>query len=532
MGTESIDEKYISGSSDDLTNVNPELLKGLDVTIGIAAGHANDDVMSPKEAQRIRRKLDWHLLPLLFFIYTLQNVDKGTIAASSILGLIKDNHLTTNEFNNLNSAFFIGYLIFQLPQNWALQRFPAGKWIACNLFLWSLFLGLMATCHNYGGLFTLRFLLGASEGCMITGIMTITSMFYTRTEIGERLGWIFQCNGVGVIVSGFLSFGVFHADPKKHPNQWQWLMITTSLITFVCFILFVLFFPDNPAKARFLTEDEKLKVVKRIQINQMGIETKQFKKKQFIEALTDVKCWLFALAAAIAVLQNGLSVQYALIIKSYGFTTLQTTLLNIPSGAVQIIGITSCGYMLRKFPNSRAWLSIFWWLPSLAGAFVQLFLPFSNRNGHLIAIYIINLGAAPCFVMMMSWVTSTNAGHTKKLTAHAMFLVGYALGQILCTQFWKKKYQPRDIVPWTITVVTYCVDIFLVLVIRYVLVTENKRRDALQAEAEASGKSLDEFNDLGYLDTVDATGKAVRVKVERGLMDVTDRENLAFRYVL
>jgi hypothetical protein len=31
-------------------------------------------------------------------------------------------------------------------------------------------------------------------------------------------------------------------------------------------------------------------------------------------------------------LQNGLGVQYSIVIQSFGFTTLQTTLLNIPSG--------------------------------------------------------------------------------------------------------------------------------------------------------------------------------------------------------
>lgn len=32
-------------------------------------------------------------------------------------------------------------------------------------------------------------------------------------------------------------------------------------------------------------------------------------------------------------IQSGIGVQYSLIIKDFGFTTLQTTLLNIPSGA-------------------------------------------------------------------------------------------------------------------------------------------------------------------------------------------------------
>jgi ACS family allantoate permease-like MFS transporter len=83
-------------------------------------------------------------------------------------------------------------------------------------------------------------------------LMLITGMFYTRVEIGERIGWCvfslslpspltngvafdrtFQCNGFAQIVSGFIAFGVYHANPKAHPNQWQWLMITIALMTFI-----------------------------------------------------------------------------------------------------------------------------------------------------------------------------------------------------------------------------------------------------------------------------------------------------------
>ena len=52
--------------------------------------------------------------------------------------------------------------------------------------------------------------------------------------------------------------------------------------------------------AKFLTEEEKLKVVKRVQENQNGIETKVWKKEQFFEALLDIKTWLFFLFAAFA----------------------------------------------------------------------------------------------------------------------------------------------------------------------------------------------------------------------------------------
>ncbi|QRV76049.1 major facilitator superfamily transporter [Ceratobasidium sp. AG-Ba] len=503
--------------------------KGVDEAVDLVAGADNRE-LDPQEARRLRNKIDLVILPLLFALYILQFVDKGTLGASGVLGIIADNHLSNDEFNTLGSAFYIGkfcYIVFAYPHSWALQRFPVAKYLAANLFLWAVLMGLHPLCKNFGGLFALRFLLGASEGCITNGVMLITSMFYTRREVGERIGWTFQCNGVGTIISGFLSFAVSHADPQKKPNRWQMLMIIYAGITLIIATWFLAIFPDSPITARFLTKEEKINAVKRIQENQSGIETKTWKRSQLIEAFTDVKTWLFFLFAAVSNLQNGYGTQYQLIIKSFGFTTLQTTLLNIPSGATMIISITTSTILLRRYPNARAWIAIGFLFPSILGAILLMTIPWGNRVGLLCAYYVLNLGGAPAFVMCLGWVTVTTAGHTKKLAVNAIFLVGYSLGQILCTQFWRAQYKPRNYVPWGINLASYVGDIILILSIRYVLQKENKRRDALQASGNAAYEEHE-----GYVERTDSDGRVVRQKVDRGLLDMTDRENLSFRYVL
>lgn len=130
--------------------------------------------------------------------------------------------------------------------------------------------------------------------------MLITSMFYTRTEVGQRIGWTIQCNGLAQIVSGFLAFGVAHSNPNKKPSQWQLLLIIYTILSVVIGIWFLLVFPDSPVKARFLTENEKVKAVRRTRSNQSGTETKVWKRDQLIEAVKDIKTWLFFFFAAIS----------------------------------------------------------------------------------------------------------------------------------------------------------------------------------------------------------------------------------------
>lgn len=63
------------------------------------------------------------------------------------------------------------------------------------------------------------------------------------------------------------------------------------------------------------------------------------KLARFIEAIKDPKTWLFFLHAWSQEMANGMTNQYSLIINSFGFTVLQTTLLGTVSGAVSFFSL-------------------------------------------------------------------------------------------------------------------------------------------------------------------------------------------------
>jgi len=116
-------------------------------------------------------------------------------------------------------------------------------------------------------------------------------------------------------------------------------MIITGLITMMTAILYWFLFPDSPTNAWFLTSEERVKAVMRIKENQTGVENKTFKKEQMIEALKDPKTWLFALFAVLANVPNSLLIQRTIIVTSFGWTPLQTTLFGCVDGAIEIITI-------------------------------------------------------------------------------------------------------------------------------------------------------------------------------------------------
>jgi hypothetical protein len=520
----SVNEKDAHSSDDSSLEVHNEK-EGVDVVVGLIGNHVDDPDITPEVSKQIRRKLDWTMLPLLIILYTLQFIDKNSVANAQVLGIMTATHLTADQFNNLTTAFYAGYICFVLPHAFAMQKLPIAKYISTNIFIWAILIGLQPVCTNYAGLFACRFLLGASEGCITTGVMTLITMFYTRIEATERLGWTFQCNGIASIIAGFISFGVAHISLDAHPRPWQWLMIIIAILSVLTSCFWFWRMPDNPAAAKFLTEDEKVKVVRRIQINQNGVETKVWKKHQFIEAFMDPKTWLFFLFAAVADIQGGIGVEYGVILKGLGFDTLQTTLLGIPSGGVMIISITVGMMLLRTCKSNRTYLGMFGFLPGVIGCICLLTLPWSDKTGLLIQFYLIQTGGLG-FVMVLALCSINTAGHTKKMTTNAIFFVGYCIGQMLCTQFWKVQYRPRNTVPWAIQLSSYVFDIGVIYALRLYFQYLNRKRDA---EKLASGKEYEEY---GYVEHVNEDGSVVKMKVPIQFMDVTDWENKAFRYAL
>jgi len=204
--------------------------------------------------------------------------------------------------------------------------------------------------------------------------------------------------------------------------------------------------------------------------------------------------------------------------------------LNIPEGFASIFGITIGCIILRFNRNWRGPIAVAWMIPDIIAAILLMTL--RNKDGLLFSIYLLNFGGSCALVMILAWITSTFSGYTKRVTANGIIFVGYSLGNILGPQYWKQKYKPRDVVPFGINIVCYSMTIVLSTTIYFTLKRENERRDRLKAEAEASGTHQHEFDEYGYIDVHGPDGKIKREKVLKAYMDLTDKENLSYRYVL
>jgi hypothetical protein len=219
-------------------------------------------------------------------------------------------------------------------------------------------------------------------------------------------------------------------------------MIITGILTLLTSVAFFFLFPDSPTNAWFLTPEERSIAIRRIRENQTGVENKTFKKEQMIEALLDPKTWLFALFSALDNVPNSLTNQRQIIVSSFGFTNLQTTLLGCVDGFIEIMTIWTGVNLVARIPNSRAYVAVIYMIPNIIGIFLINFLPWSNKVGLLFAQWTTGVGTTG-FVLSLSWLSSVTAGHTKRVTVNAIMLSSYCIGNAAGPFMWQNKYKPR-----------------------------------------------------------------------------------------
>lgn len=269
------------------------------------------------------------------------------------------------------------------------------------------------------------------------------------------------------------------------------------------------YLPDNPLSARWLTEQERLLAVERTRSNQQAVENKTVKWYQFREALTDVNTWLYFFFAICTNVPNGAITNFgSILITSFGYSSKQALLLGTPAGAVEIVWILFFAWLATR-TGQRLWSAFAAFIVPLIGL---IMVASATHVTGLVGYYLI-YGYPVASVIILSLISANTAGYTKKVTVNALNLIGYCIGNIIGPQTFQAADAP-DYTPAKIAmVICFALCMFILLLIRFIAVRENKRRDVLAATGDIDANKV-------YGDR------------EAGILDLSDRENLSFRYKL
>ncbi|KAF8529063.1 MFS general substrate transporter [Hysterangium stoloniferum] len=461
--------------------------------------------------RKLRRKLDLLIPPICAAVYFTQFLDKTSLNYASIMGL----PITGQHFNLVSLAFYVGFLVWEFPTMYISQRTRIAKYLGCNIVVWGGILMLHAAAPTFGGFFALRFLLGMCESCVAPILILLISMFYKKSEQATRISWFYVMNGLTQVFGGFVAYGVSFSTDKAIPPYKIIYVLLGGLAIFVG-ICVLIWLPDSPVHARFLTKEERIAALERVRDDQGGTENKHFKKEQVWEALTDVRTWLIVLSTLTTSIPNGALSNFSnIIIKSFGYTSKQTLIISTPGGAVASATTLLCGYYSDK-KGERMLPIVFALVPTIVGSAVLIGLNGSHMKGALLfAVYLVGtFGSA--LSIIYAWNASNTSGHTKKVTINAMTLVAFALGNIAGTEIFQPKDAPGYVPGKIAILVLLSVQIFISFLLRWVNVRLNRKKKEVLEAAKARNGWTDE--------------DVERERQKHAFLDLTDRQNMFFVY--
>ncbi|KAK6826976.1 hypothetical protein RU639_004685 [Aspergillus parasiticus] len=496
----------------------------------------NHDDNAQVIASRTLRKVDMRLIPLLFVTYMFNFMDKTILSSASVFGLIDDTHLVGQQYSWVSSIFYFGYFFWEVPTNYLIPRLPVAKYMAANTLFWGAVVALTAACVNYGGLLAVRFLLGIAEATITPAFMFITTTWYTRDEIPFRTGIWFSGNSIGGLVASLLAYGIGHIEHPLRP--WMWMFIILGVATFLWGFVLLAFLPDSISKATFLTPQEREFMAHRAVIAGTGrTEKTNWKWEQAIECIQDPKTWhLFAIAILTQIPNGGTQNFGNLVIKSFGFTSLESTLINIPSSVVSASTITITGWIAGRYRQMNCILIVGIVTLSIIGsALIYARAHHVPLGAQLFGYFLLATGPG-ALPLAMSLVQANYRGVTKKMTMTAMMFVAYCAGNIAGPQLFRASEAPTYQTSFRAILICYIISGGLAISLRVYLQFVNKRRDreeGVQGNAGLSGAvggKVVEERRRGNNDVSELV-RSVDLRPE-DYEDVTDWKTVGFRYRL
>lgn len=406
-----------------------------------------------REETTVRRKTDWTILLWILVMFFALNLDRGNLANAAADNLLDDLHLTTNDYNNAQNMYRIGFLIAEIPSQMIGKRLGPDRWIPIQIILWSLASGGQFFMHNRAGFFACRFFIGLFMGGFIPDSILYLSYFYTKSEMPFRLALFWFVDSMSGVIASFIAYGVLHMRGVAGREGWRWLFLIEALISLVIGFLSFLFLVPGPTQTKtwwnpkgYFSEKEEKIIVNRVlrddpskgdMHNRQGLSL-----KMMWQSVKDYDLWpIYAIGLLFEIPTAPPKTYLTLSLKAIKFTTFQTTLLSIPVTVFASINLLIVTELTERFHQISliGLLSQLWTLPLLVVLYTSAG---SLSHWGLYAVTFVLLGWPSPHAAQVGWCSRlSNTVRTRTVSA-ALYNITIQLSGIASSNIYRVDDKP------------------------------------------------------------------------------------------
>ncbi|MCP3464867.1 MFS transporter [Bradyrhizobium sp. CCGUVB23] len=219
--------------------------------------------------QSTMRKVSWRIVPYCFSLYVISYLDRANIGYAA-LQMNKELALSSEAFGFAAGIFFIGYFLFEVPSNIALNKYGARIWISRILISWGIVATASAFVQSATQLYILRFLLGVAEAGFFPGIIIYLTYWFRAKEQATTVALFTAAIPVSYLIGAPLSTWIMDHVGGFGLSGWRWMLLLEGGPAIVAGIVNYFIMTDRPEQAKWLTPRERDWLTEELRKDQTG----------------------------------------------------------------------------------------------------------------------------------------------------------------------------------------------------------------------------------------------------------------------
>ena len=301
----------------------------------------------------IMRKVCLRIIPLTMLMYFLAYIDRINVSFAA-LTMNRDIGMTAAVYGFSSTAFYLGYVLFEIPSNLVMDKVGARLWLARIMITWGLVSAATATVIGPNTFLLVRFLLGAGEAGLFPGVLLLFTYWFPDHYRARIIGTFTLALPVSVALGAPISTAILGLDGMLGVKGWQWIYILESLPTVLVGLFVLVSLTDGPASAKWLSPAEREWLAGRLRAERRAIEAGG--KYSILQSMTNPKVLLLSLNyLGIVTASLGLLMFVPQIIKSLGASNMSTGYVTSVAYVVGAVSMLVFGW-LSDHLGDRRWL--------------------------------------------------------------------------------------------------------------------------------------------------------------------------------
>ncbi|KJA20089.1 hypothetical protein HYPSUDRAFT_204133 [Hypholoma sublateritium FD-334 SS-4] len=430
--------------------------------------------------KRLVRKLDIRLLPTIFLIFIMNYIDRNGVTTARLQGMQQDLHINDVQYATVIAILFVSYCPAQVPSNMILNKVSRPSlYIGICTVLWGITSALTGVTKNFTGIILCRVFIGLPEAAFYPGAIYLLSRWYTKKELAFRSAFLYAGLLISNAFGSLMAAGILgHMEGKRGIRAWRWLFFIEGAITIFVGLNTMWLLPDYPHNTRWMSPFELRLAQVRLSEDAGEADKDNREDSQLqglIMAIKDPKVAIFSIMTISQLLGLSFVQFFPTLTQTLGFSTTITLLLAAPPWIVASVICCLNAWHADKTGERFFHIAAWWW-----GVILGFVIALSTMSlaGRYISLFFMACGYVG-FAMTLVWVSNSIPRPPAKRAAAIGIVNGMGnLGNLMGSYTWKASWGPKYHQSMAISLGALVISSLLSLLIRQMLIRENRKLDA------------------------------------------------------